>query len=126
MSVGFTHGVLNTDNMSLASITIDYGPFGILEAYQPDFIPNHSDDSGRYDYESQPDICYWNLGKLATALTPVLHNTKHKQLQYAIIVLVISLVSRNFFAKFITGTFWVVITKPTQKSTRDYFVKNWD
>ena len=81
MSVGFTHGVLNTDNMSLASITIDYGPFGILEAYQPDFIPNHSDDSGRYDYESQPDICYWNLGKLATALTPVLHNTKHHQLQ---------------------------------------------
>ena len=72
MSVGFTHGVLNTDNLSLASITIDYGPFGFLDAYDPNFIPNHSDDSGRYDYESQPGICLWNLGRLAVALTPLL------------------------------------------------------
>ena len=72
MSVGFTHGVLNTDNLSLASITIDYGPFGFLDAYDPNYIPNHSDDSGRYDYESQPSICLWNLGRLATALTPVI------------------------------------------------------
>ena len=82
MSVGFTHGVLNTDNLSLASITIDYGPFGFLEAYDPNFTPNHSDDSGRYDYESQPEICFWNLDKLATALTPILSNTKHQQLRY--------------------------------------------
>ena len=82
MSVGFTHGVLNTDNLSLASITIDYGPFGFLEAYDPNYIPNHSDDSGRYDYESQPEICFWNLDKLATALTPILSNTKHQQLRY--------------------------------------------
>ena len=81
MSVGFTHGVLNTDNLSLASITIDYGPFGFLEAYNPDFIPNHSDDSGRYDYESQPEICFWNLDKLATALTPIISNMKHQQLR---------------------------------------------
>ena len=72
MSVGFTHGVLNTDNLSLASITIDYGPFGFLDAYDPNYIPNHSDDSGRYDYESQPSICLWNLGRLATALTPII------------------------------------------------------
>ncbi len=72
MSIGFTHGVLNTDNMSLASITIDFGPFGFLDAYDPDFIPNHSDDGGRYDYQSQPAICHWNLQKLAAALTPVL------------------------------------------------------
>ena len=72
MSVGFTHGVLNTDNLGLASITIDYGPFGFLDAYDPNYIPNHSDDSGRYDYESQPSICLWNLGRLATALTPVI------------------------------------------------------
>ena len=72
MSVGFTHGVLNTDNLSLASITIDYGPFGFLDAYDPNYIPNHSDDSGRYDYESQPGICLWNLGRLAVALTPLL------------------------------------------------------
>ena len=72
MSVGFTHGVLNTDNLSLASITIDYGPFGFLDSYDPNFIPNHSDDGGRYDYESQPSICLWNLGRLAVALTPIL------------------------------------------------------
>ena len=72
MSVGFTHGVLNTDNLSLASITIDYGPFGFLDDYDPNYIPNHSDDSGRYDYESQPGICLWNLGRLAVALTPLL------------------------------------------------------
>lgn len=82
MSVGFTHGVLNTDNLSLASITIDYGPFGFLDSYDPNFIPNHSDDGGRYDYESQPSICLWNLGRLAVALTPILSNTKHEQLQY--------------------------------------------
>lgn len=72
MSVGFTHGVLNTDNLSLDSITIDYGPFGFLDNYDPNFIPNHSDDSGRYDYESQPSICLWNMGRLAAALTPIL------------------------------------------------------
>ncbi len=70
--LGFTHGVLNTDNLSLASLTIDYGPFGFMDGYDPNYIPNHSDDMGRYDYESQPSICYWNLEKLATALTAVL------------------------------------------------------
>jgi len=82
MGVGFTHGVLNTDNLSLASITIDFGPFGFMDAYDPNFTPNHSDDGGRYDYESQPSICLWNLGRLASALTPILSNTKHEQLQY--------------------------------------------
>ena len=72
MSVGFTHGVLNTDNLSLKSITIDYGPFGFLDAFDPNYIPNHSDDQGRYDYESQPSICLWNLGRLAAALTSIL------------------------------------------------------
>lgn len=46
-AVGFTHGVLNTDNLSLAGVTIDYGPFGFLDEYNPSFIPNHSDDMGR-------------------------------------------------------------------------------
>jgi uncharacterized protein YdiU (UPF0061 family) len=72
MSVGFTHGVLNTDNLSLKSITIDYGPYGFLDAYDPNFIPNHSDDSGRYDYESQPEIFRWNLKKLLQALLPII------------------------------------------------------
>ena len=53
LSVGFAHGVMNTDNMSVASITIDYGPFGFVDEYNPNFIPNTSDDTGRYDLESQ-------------------------------------------------------------------------
>jgi len=67
-SVGFAHGVLNTDNMSIASVTIDYGPFGFLDEYKPGFSPNHSDDDGRYDFQSQAGIGRWNLAKLATAL----------------------------------------------------------
>ena len=82
MSVGFTHGVLNTDNLSLASITIDYGPFGFMDAFDPNYIPNHSDDGGRYDYESQPNICLWNLGKLAIALTPLLSRKAHLQFMH--------------------------------------------
>lgn len=70
-SVGFTHGVCNTDNFSLLSITIDYGPFGFLDAYDPKFIPNTSDDEGRYSYENQPDVGAFNLEKLRHALLPL-------------------------------------------------------
>ncbi|GMH48285.1 hypothetical protein TL16_g00257 [Triparma laevis f. inornata] len=64
-SVGFTHGVLNTDNMSILGITIDYGPYGFQEYFDWDHVPNGSDGTGRYDYKSQPEICKWNLMKLA-------------------------------------------------------------
>jgi len=70
--VGFCHGVLNTDNMSIVGITLDYGPFGFMEHYDPGMICNTSDDGGRYTYEAQPEICRWNCGKLAEALAPVL------------------------------------------------------
>ena len=70
--VGFVHGVLNTDNMSMLGLTIDYGPFGFMEYFDPDFVPNGSDSSGRYSYEKQPEICKWNLKKLAEALAPLL------------------------------------------------------
>ena len=72
MSVGFAHGVMNTDNMSIVSITIDYGPFGFIDAYDPHFIPNSSDDGGRYDLQNQPSIGLWNLAKLARALFPLI------------------------------------------------------
>lgn len=65
--VGFCHGVLNTDNMSIVGLTIDYGPFGFMERYNPEYICNGSDDGGRYSYKNQPDICEWNLKKLAEA-----------------------------------------------------------
>jgi serine/tyrosine/threonine adenylyltransferase len=68
--VGFCHGVLNTDNMSILGLTIDYGPFGFMEHYDPDLICNHSDlENGRYRYKAQPEICLWNLNKLAEALS---------------------------------------------------------
>lgn len=69
---GFTHGVMNTDNMSILGLTIDYGPYGFMDEYQPGFIPNHSDYSGRYSYVNQPQIALWNLHALAYALVPVL------------------------------------------------------
>ena len=69
--VGFCHGVMNTDNMSLLGLTIDYGPFGFLDAFDPNHVCNHSDDQGRYSYARQPGIAFWNLHALAQALLPL-------------------------------------------------------
>ncbi|KAK3597201.1 hypothetical protein CHS0354_003705 [Potamilus streckersoni] len=81
-SVGFTHGVCNTDNFSLLSITIDYGPFGFLEGFDPKFVPNTSDDEGRYSYENQPDVGLFNLDKLRIALLPLLNENQSKQMYH--------------------------------------------
>lgn len=70
--VGFVHGVLNTDNMSLMGLTIDYGPFGFMEHFDPQYVPNGSDGSARYSYQEQPAICKWNLNKLREALGPLI------------------------------------------------------
>jgi len=69
---GFTHGVMNTDNMSITGDTIDYGPYGFMETFKNDFVPNHSDHFGRYSYKSQPSIAYWNLNKLLQCLSSLL------------------------------------------------------
>ncbi len=69
---GFCHGVMNTDNMSILGITIDYGPFGFLDAYDAGHICNHSDHTGRYAYEQQPGVGLWNLQALAEALSSLL------------------------------------------------------
>ncbi len=71
-AVGFAHGVMNTDNMSILGLTLDYGPYGFLDAYDPGFVCNHSDHHGRYAFDRQPEIAYWNLGRLAQALLPLL------------------------------------------------------
>ena len=71
-AVGFCHGVMNTDNMSMLGLTIDYGPFGFLDAFDPGHICNHSDHQGRYAYARQPNVAYWNLYALAQALMPLL------------------------------------------------------
>lgn len=70
-AVGFCHGVLNTDNMSILGLTIDYGPFGFLDAFDAAHVCNHSDDLGRYRYEMQPRIAEWNLRCLAQAVLPL-------------------------------------------------------
>lgn len=70
--VGFVHGVMNTDNMSIHGLTLDYGPYGWLDDYDPDWTPNTTDAAGRrYRYGNQPQIAYWNLFKLANALHPL-------------------------------------------------------
>jgi serine/tyrosine/threonine adenylyltransferase len=71
-AVGFAHGVLNTDNMSILGLTLDYGPFGMMEAFDPGYICNHSDDRGRYAFNQQPAVGYWNLTRLAMALSALL------------------------------------------------------
>ncbi|CAM5094358.1 unnamed protein product [Eretmochelys imbricata] len=82
MSVGFAHGVCNTDNFSLLSITIDYGPFGFMESYDPNFVPNTSDDERRYKIGNQANVGMFNLNKLLQALKPVLdHRQKHLAFQ---------------------------------------------
>ena len=71
-AVGFTHGVMNTDNMSILGLTLDYGPYGFLDSFNPNFIPNHSDPMGRYAFEKQPAIGLWNCERLAEALQPLM------------------------------------------------------
>ena len=71
-AAGFCHGVMNTDNMSILGLTIDYGPFQFLDAFDPDHICNHSDTGGRYAYNRQPNVAYWNLYCLAQALLPLI------------------------------------------------------
>ncbi len=67
-AAGFAHGVMNTDNMSVLGLTLDYGPFGFLDTYQRDFICNHSDHQGRYSFQKQPGIALWNLTRFAESL----------------------------------------------------------
>lgn len=71
-SLGFCHGVLNTDNMSILGLTMDYGPFAFMDTFNIKYICNHSDSSGRYAFLNQPSVFHWNLVRLAEALLPIL------------------------------------------------------
>jgi uncharacterized protein YdiU (UPF0061 family) len=71
-AVGFMHGVMNTDNFSILGLTLDYGPYGFMEGYEPGKICNHTDEGGRYAYERQPAIGLWNAYALANALMPLI------------------------------------------------------
>ena len=74
-AVGFCHGVMNTDNMSILGLTIDYGPFGFLDQFDPGHICNHSDEQGRYAWARQPNVAFWNLHALAQALLPLIEDS---------------------------------------------------
>ncbi|KAF0774943.1 hypothetical protein AaE_001358 [Aphanomyces astaci] len=74
-SVGFCHGVLNTDNMSIVGDTLDYGPFGFMEYFDAGHICNTSDNSGRYAYDNQPEICKWNCHMLVNQWTLLFNDT---------------------------------------------------
>jgi uncharacterized protein YdiU (UPF0061 family) len=71
-SVGFCHGVLNSDNISAIGLTMDYGPFGFMDQFQIDHVCNHSDQGGRYAYHRQPQIMHWNMACLASAFLPLI------------------------------------------------------
>jgi uncharacterized protein YdiU (UPF0061 family) len=71
-AAGFAHGVMNTDNFSILGLTLDYGPYGFVEAYEPGFICNHSDENGRYAFDRQPTIGLWNCHALAQALSSLI------------------------------------------------------
>tara|TARA_R110002111_G_scaffold227346_2_gene288925 strand:- start:53673 stop:55292 length:1620 start_codon:yes stop_codon:yes gene_type:complete len=80
MRVGFVHGVMNTDNMSVLGLTIDYGPYGWLEDYDPNWTPNTTDASGRrYRFGNQPQIALWNLVQFANALYPLIEDAEPLQ-----------------------------------------------
>ena len=73
-SVGFVHGVMNSDNMSILGLTLDYGPYAFMDKFIPNYIYNHSDDYGRYTYQEQVNVAYWNLERLMDALYPIAPN----------------------------------------------------
>jgi uncharacterized protein YdiU (UPF0061 family) len=79
-AIGFCHGVMNTDNMSILGETFDYGPFGFLDSYNPAHICNHSDYSGRYAFNQQPNISYWNCACLGQSLSGVITEAKIKSI----------------------------------------------
>jgi uncharacterized protein YdiU (UPF0061 family) len=66
---------MNTDNMSILGLTLDYGPYGFMDDFNPAFIPNHSDNQGRYSFQNQPDIGYWNIRAFSQALSPLLEES---------------------------------------------------
>ena len=75
-AIGFCHGVMNTDNMSILGLTLDYGPFQFLDQFDANHICNHSDNSGRYAFARQPQMAYWNLFCLGQALLPLIEDEK--------------------------------------------------
>lgn len=83
MLVGFVHGVMNTDNMTISGETIDYGPCAFMEAYDPATVYSSIDTGGRYAYGNQPAAAEWNLARLAEALLPLIHDDRERAVELA-------------------------------------------
>ncbi len=83
MAVGFIHGVMNTDNMSIAGETIDYGPCAFMDTFHPDTVFSSIDQMGRYAYRNQPRIAQWNLARFAQCLLPILDDDADAALEFA-------------------------------------------
>ena len=81
MRVGFIHGVMNTDNMTISGETIDYGPCAFMNAYNPNTVFSSIDKNGRYSFGNQPKIAYWNLAILANTLIPIISNNQEKSIE---------------------------------------------
>ena len=83
MSVGFIHGVMNTDNMAISGETIDYGPCAFMDTYDPQTVFSSIDQLGRYAYFNQPSITKWNLARFAESLIPLIDDNKEKAIKIA-------------------------------------------
>ena len=103
MRVGFIHGVMNTDNMTISGETIDYGPCAFMDAYSPETVFSSIDHHGRYAYGNQPVITHWNLLRFAETLLPLIHNKQDKAIE---------------IVKEITNSFGVVYKKHWLKMMR--------
>ncbi|HHO65396.1 MAG TPA: YdiU family protein [Epsilonproteobacteria bacterium] len=97
-AVGFNHGVMNTDNMSIHGLTIDYGPYAFLDDYDFGYICNHTDQYGRYSFGSQPNVGEWNLRALMVALAPLI---KSEEMQKVM----------GYYSKFYTEHYLSLMTK---------------
>ena len=84
MLVGFVHGVMNTDNMTISGETIDYGPCAFLDAFDPATVFSSIDEGGRYAYRNQPVVAEWNLARLAEAMLPLLHDVEEQAVEVAV------------------------------------------
>lgn len=82
--VGFAHGVMNTDNLNITGSTLDFGPFGFLERFKPNWINNHSDHQGRYTYQNQPSVAHWNLWVWLNNLIPLAADDQQDELKTAL------------------------------------------
>jgi len=82
-AVGFCHGVMNTDNMSILGLTLDYGPYGFIDGFDAHHICNHTDEAGRYAYDRQPGVGYWNASRLLQACLPLLDADENRAVEIA-------------------------------------------